>query len=185
MGELDRALYTWFQAWRLEGKAVSESALIGKAKKLKGDLGVEEECNLSMGWLRNFNERHGIHRRKVQGERNSTEHKATENFSQEFLCPIRAPHKVSPEQVYETPLFWRCLPTSTLSAYNEKEAVGFKLNKDRIMMLTCANAAVTHKCKLFVVGRFKKLRAFKNLVHSPVYYDASDKAWMTATGMLI
>ena len=130
MGELDRALYMWFQARRSEGNAVSGPALIDEAKQPKGDLGIEEECNFSVGWIHNFKERHGIRRLKVQGERNSADHKAAENFSQEFLCLIRE-HKVSPEQVYnadETALCWRCLPTSTLSTYTEKEAVGFKLN---------------------------------------------------------
>ena len=47
-------------------------------------------------------------------------------------------------------------------------------------MLPCANTAGTHKCKLFVVGRFKKPRTFKNLVHPPVHYDTSNNAWMTA-----
>ena len=30
------------------------------------------------------------------------------------------------------------------------------------------------------MGRFKKPRAFKNLVHFPVHYDATQSAWMTA-----
>ena len=79
----------------------------------------------------------------------------------------------------ETALFWRCLPTSTLSAHTETEAVGFKLNKVRLTLMPCFNAAGTHKCKLFVVGRYNMPRAFKNMVHFPVHYDASESAWMT------
>jgi len=59
-------------------------------------------------------------------------------------------HDVSPDQVYnadETALFWRCLPTSTLASYAEKEAVGFKLYKERITVLPCANVSGTsYKC---------------------------------------
>ena len=139
MQELDSALYMWFQARRLEGKAASGPALIDEAKKLKGDLQIEGECNFFMGWLRNFKEQHGVRRLKVQGECNSTNHNTAENFTEEFQRLIRE-HKVSPEHVYnadETPLFWRCLPTSRLSAYTEREAVGFKVNKDGVTMLLC------------------------------------------------
>ena len=55
----------------------------------------------------------------------------------------------------------------------------FKVSKDRATLLPCANAAGTHKCKLLVVGRYKKPRAFKNMVHPPVHYDATENAWMT------
>ena len=182
MQDLDRALYLWFQARRSEGKAVSGPALIDEAKKLKDDLGIEGECTFSVGWLRNLKERHGLHRLKGQGEQQPADHHTASNFSEEFRRLIRE-HNVTPEQVYnadETALFWRCLPTSTLSAYTEREAVGFKVNKDRVTLLSCANAAGTHKCKLFVVGCYKKPRAFKNMVHPPVHYDASENAWMTA-----
>ena len=59
--------------------------------------------------------------------------------------------------------------------------MGFKMNKDTVTLLPCAIIAGTHKLKLFVIGKFKKTRAFKNLVHFPVHYDASENAWMTAT----
>ena len=124
LGELDRGLYLWFQARRSEGKAVSGPALIEEAKKLKDRLGIEEECDFSVGWLRNFKQRHGIRRLKVQGERRSADTAAADSFSEEFLSLIRE-HGVTPEQVYnadKTALFWRCLPTSTLSAHTE--AVG-------------------------------------------------------------
>ena len=149
MQDLDRALYLWFQPRRSEGKAVTGPALVDKAKKLKDDLGIEAECSFSVGWLRNFKQRHGIRRLKAQGERQSADHDAAKNLSEEFRRLIRE-HNVSTEQVYnadETALFWRCLPTSTLSAYTEREAVGFKVNKDRVTLLPCAKAACTHKCK--------------------------------------
>ena len=182
MVDLDQALYFWFQARRLEGKAESGPALIDEAKKLKNDLRIEGECTFSMGWLQNFKERHDTRRLKVQGEQQSADHDAASNFSEEFRHLIRE-HYVTPEQVYkadETALFWHCLSMSTLSAYTEREAVGFKVNKDRVTLLPCANAAGTHKCKLFVVGRYKKQRPFKNMVHPPVHYDKSENALITA-----
>ena len=169
MVDLDRAFYLWFQARHSEGKAVSGPALIDEAKKLKDDLGIEGDCTFSVGWLWNFKERHGICRLKVQGERQSANHDATSNFSEEFRRLIRE-HSVTPEQVYN----------ADETAYTEREAVGFKVNKDHVTLLPCANSAGTHKCKLFVVGRYKKPRAFKNMVHPPVHYDTSEKVWMTA-----
>ena len=86
---------------------------------------------------------------------------------------------MTPEQVHnadETALFRRCLPTSTMLAYTKREAVAFKVNKDHVTLLPCANAASTHKCKLFVVGRYKNPRAFKNMVHPPVHYNATENA---------
>ena len=123
---------------------MSGPSLIDEAKKLKDDLGIEGECTFSVGWLRNFKER-----LKVQGERQSADHAAASNFSEEFRHLIRE-HNKTPEQVCnadETALFWRCLPMSTLSAYTGREAVGFKVNKDRVTLLPCTNAAGTHKCK--------------------------------------
>ena len=180
MQDLDRTLYLWFQARRSEGKAVSGPALVDEAKMLKDGLGIEG-CSFSVGCLCNFKQKHGIRKLKMQGERQSADHDAAENFSEEFRHLIR--EHVSPEQVYnadESALFWSFLPTSTLSAYTEREATGFKVNTDRVMLLPCANAAGTHKCKLFVIGAYKKPRTFKNLVHPPVHYNASESAWMTA-----
>ena len=84
MQDLDRALYLWFQARHFEGKAVSGPALIDEAKKLKDDLGIEGDYTFSVGWLRNFNERHGIRRLEVQGERQSADHDAASNYSEEL-----------------------------------------------------------------------------------------------------
>ena len=113
-----------------------------RPKNFKDRLGIEEECDFSVGWLRNFKQRHGILRLKVQGKRRSADTAAADSFSEEFLSLIRE-HGVTPEQVYnadETALFWQCLPTSTLSAHTETEAVGFKLSKDKLTILPCAKA---------------------------------------------
>ena len=101
---------------------MSGPALIEEARKLKSDLGIEEECSFSLGWLHNFKTRHGIRKLKIQGERSFADHEAADNFSQEFNHLIRE-RNVSPEQVYnadETALFWHCLPTSTLLMMTKK-----------------------------------------------------------------
>lgn len=55
---------------------------------------------------------------------------------------------------------------------------GFKMNKDRITVLCCANASGTHKLRLAVVGKSKNPRAFKNVKNLPVHYYNQKAAWM-------
>lgn len=47
-------------------------------------------------------------------------------------------------------------------------------------MFLCGNASGDRKLKLFVIGKYKKPRAFKNLVHLPVIYEVQSNAWTTA-----
>ncbi|XP_035212156.1 jerky protein homolog [Stegodyphus dumicola] len=153
--QLDSVLFKWFSAVRSEGKPVTGPMIVEKAKKFGQDLGVaESECNYSDGWLRNFKFRHGIRRLDVTGEK-----------------------------IYnadETGLLWRCLPTSTLAGGGEKAAKGLKKNKDRLTVLLCANVSGNHRVTPFVIGKSAKPRAFKNVTHLPVQYDAQSNAWITA-----
>uniref|UniRef100_K7F9V3 DDE-1 domain-containing protein n=1 Tax=Pelodiscus sinensis TaxID=13735 RepID=K7F9V3_PELSI len=109
-------------------------------------------------------------------------HVAAEEYSAIFEQLVEE-HRLSPCQMYnadETGLLWRCLPNSTLVGGGEKAAHGFKMNKDRITVLVCANASGTHKLKLLVIGKYKKPRAFKTLMSLPVIYEAQWNAWMTS-----
>lgn len=44
------------------------------------------------------------------------------------------------------------------------------MNKDRTAVLLCSNASGGHKLKSFVIGKYKKPRAFKGLPNFPVIY---------------
>lgn len=84
-------------------------------------------------------------------------------------------------QVYnadETGLFWRHIPESTLAGSKENNPPGHKKNKERITVLTCANAMGTHRLPLLVIGKSKSPRALKG-VQLQVEYNSSGKAWMT------
>ncbi|XP_035217924.1 jerky protein homolog [Stegodyphus dumicola] len=172
-----------FSAVRFEGKPVTGPMIVEKAKKFGQDLGVaESECNYSDGWLRNFKFRHGIRRLDVTGETLSANPNSAEKYKDEFE-KIVADNDLTPEQIYnadETGLLWRCLPTSTLAGGGEKAAKGFKKNKDRLTVLLCANASGNHRVTPFVIGKSAKPRAFKNVTHLPVQYDAQSNAWITA-----
>ncbi|KFM61616.1 Jerky protein-like protein, partial [Stegodyphus mimosarum] len=181
--QLDSVLFKWFSAVRSEGKPVTGPMIVEKAKKFGQDLGVaESECNYSDGWLRNFKFRHGIRRLDVTGETLSANQNSAEKYKDEFE-KIVADNDLTPEQIYnadETGLLWRCLPTSTLAGGGEKAAKGFKKNKDRLTVLLCANASGNHRVTPFVIGKSAKPRAFKNVTHLPVQYDAQSNAWITA-----
>lgn len=55
-----------------------------------------------------------------------------------------------------------------------------KLIKYRLTIAPCSNADGTHKLPLFVIGKSKKPRAFKNINLSslPVYYRNQKSTWM-------
>ncbi|KAH0818470.1 hypothetical protein GEV33_004321 [Tenebrio molitor] len=53
-------------------------------------------------------------------------------------------HNFKASQIYnadEIGLYWRAMPKRTLAHDTEKSAAGFKMNKDRITVLCCANAS--------------------------------------------
>lgn len=88
------------------------------------------------------------------------------------------------EQVYncdETGLNWKALPQKTLATVSEKSAAGFKVQKDRITVMVCANASGNHRLPLLVIGKSKKPRAFKNLNMAafPANYCNQKSAWMS------
>ena len=66
-------------------------------------------------------------------------------------------------QVYnydETDLYWKALPSKTLASQKEKTVPGYKVCKERVTILACANVTGDHKLKL---RKAKKPRALKNL----------------------
>uniref|UniRef100_K7GDC9 HTH CENPB-type domain-containing protein n=1 Tax=Pelodiscus sinensis TaxID=13735 RepID=K7GDC9_PELSI len=179
MAQLVVALFKWFSAKRSEGKPITGPVLIEKAKQFHSQMNINKSC-VFRGWLRNFKDRHGIRKLDISGEQKSANHVAAEEYSAIFEQLVEE-HRLSPCQMYnadETGLLWHCLPNSTLVGGGEKAAHGFKMNKDRITVLVCANASGTHKLKLLVIGKYKKPRAFKTLTSLPVIYEAQGNAWM-------
>lgn len=58
---------------------------------------------------------------------------------------------LSQDDVYnadETGLNWKALPKKSLASRQENVARGFKVSKERDTIMTCANAAGTHKFSL-------------------------------------
>jgi hypothetical protein len=79
---------------------------------------------------------------------------------------------------YNTEIFLRTLPTSTLTGAGETKASRLKQNKDRLTVPACADTASTHKIKLLVIGKYNCFRAFKGISHLQVACKAQESAWV-------
>uniref|UniRef100_A0A7M4F5K3 DDE-1 domain-containing protein n=1 Tax=Crocodylus porosus TaxID=8502 RepID=A0A7M4F5K3_CROPO len=155
--QLDKILYEWFALKCLDGAPIS------------GSMQIKKSCVFSAGWL--FD---------VCREKKSADHEVAEKYCG-FFQKLVVEHGVSPEQICdanETGLSWCCLPTTTLIGAGEVGAVDFKQSKDHLTVLMCANAAGTHRIKLLLVGKFRRPRAFKGVIHIPVEYKVQTNVWM-------
>ncbi|KFM64756.1 Jerky protein, partial [Stegodyphus mimosarum] len=177
----DKVMIEWVRQRRSEGVSLTGPMLMAQAKIFHEEMNLKTECTYSTGWLTKFKNRHGITQLKISGENTLTDTEATELFADEFIELITS-EELSPEQIYnadETGLFWQYVPRNTLATSAEKAPTGVKDSKARLTILACANAAGTHKCKLFVIGKHTRPQAFKGVTILPVIYRANKRAWMT------
>ncbi|XP_044005578.1 jerky protein homolog-like [Aphidius gifuensis] len=143
-------------------------------------LGGTEDFKASTGWLQKFKNCHGIRKLKVQGESLSAYSNAAEEFNEKFSSIIDE-EEYGKDDIYnadETGLNWRSLLKKSLAARQESAARGFEVSKEKITIMTCANAAGTHKLPLLVIGKSKKPRCLKNVTSLPVTYTAQKSAWI-------
>jgi hypothetical protein len=111
----------------------------------------------------------------------SANHEHEEEYVSD-LSKLVQEHRFTPEQIYnmdETGLFWRCLLERTFVCSDEKAASNVKESRERVTVLTCANAAGTHKCKLMVIGKSAKPQALKGIKIFSMIYHANKRAWIT------
>ena len=76
-------------------------------------------------------------------------------------------------------LFYQCLPNKTLHLKSEK-CSGGKNSKIRITGLAAANS-VGDKLPMFVTGKSKAPKCFKNVTSLPCRYRSQKKSWMDST----
>ena len=82
-------------------------------------------------------------------------------------------------QIYnadEFGLFYRAQPEKSLHLQDER-CVGGKHSKLRLTELAAANAA-GEKVPMFVIGKLKSPRCFKNIKHLLCCYRSQSKSWM-------
>ncbi|XP_050305586.1 jerky protein homolog-like [Anthonomus grandis grandis] len=168
--ELDDAMTKWFLQKRSVGVPISGPMCTRQAEK-----------------FHKFKKRRGIRELAVQGEKLSANEVAMVEFCYD-LENLIIEHDLKPEQVYngdETGLYWKAMPRRTLVVASETSAPGFKVSKDRLTVLCCANASGTHKLRLAVIGKSKNPRAFKNIKRLPVDYYNQKAAWMDRAVLLL
>lgn len=76
-------------------------------------------------------------------------------------------------------LMYKSQPNSSLVVKNEKCQKG-KFAKDHLTLLLTCNASRTEKFKPFVIERFAKPHAFRNVKSLPLDYTSRTKAWMAS-----
>nr|XP_033328818.1 tigger transposable element-derived protein 1-like [Megalopta genalis] len=81
----------------------------------------------------------------------------------------------------ETGLWWKKMPSRTFISKKENTAPGFKVSKDRLMLLLCSNASGVFMTKPLLVYRSLNSRALKGVNRNtlPVYWKANPRAWVT------
>lgn len=179
---LEDAMYIWFTQRRSLGEPISGPLICEKALQFNEQLNGPRDFKASSGWLKNFKSRHGIRELDIQGEKLSSDLAAGRTFIEKFIKDALE-KGYSRDDVYnadETGVNWRALPRKSLASRREQSAPGFKVSKERITAMVCANASGEHKIKLLVIGKSKNPRSFKNVHTLPVSYTSQNSAWMSS-----
>ncbi|XP_042899743.2 tigger transposable element-derived protein 4-like [Parasteatoda tepidariorum] len=177
--DLDEALLKWMKVQRSADLPVSGPILKVQAEKFAEQFGYSEFV-CSNGWIDRFKVRHGITFGKICGEAKSANMADIAKWLSEKWPGIREGYAA--DDIYnadETGIFYNVTPQYILKFKGEK-CVGGKLSKNRLTALVCSNMSGTNKKKLFIIGKSKNPRCFKNVKKLPVDYDHSRKAWMTS-----
>ncbi|CAM5131851.1 unnamed protein product [Natator depressus] len=193
--QLGRAVFTWFTQEYSDSTPISSDIIRKQAEKLKKDLDFRRsdedtsahqgnKFKASSGWLNRFKKCHGIRQVTISGETCSADIKACDEYSLK-LQEIIIEGGYALEQIYnadETSLCYRMLPDRTLASRTEEQkAEGFKVIKERVMILFCVNKTGSHKLKPLCIGKSRSPRAFhhKNMDSLSFIYHHSKNAWMT------
>lgn len=181
-GDVDDAVYMWYQQKRLAGVHVRGVELQATAERFAQCFG-RTDFKASTGWLFRFRNRHAIGNRKVCGEQLlSSTSENVEQFRQKLSVLIKE-EKLCIAQLYsgnETDFFWKSMPENTQASRKDICLPGRKINKERLSALLCANADGTHKLKSIIIGKSKLPRSIKEDIRTlPVIYRPSKEVWFT------
>ena len=173
---VDSAIFKWFLNMRSDNVPLSASVIQEKAVMFAKDLNVEN-YQASDGWLRRWKERNNITFKTVSGESNSATPDMVNSWSETSLPTLLSNYEL--KTIYnadEFGLFFQCLPNKTYQVKSEK-CSGGKLSEIRFTDMAAANA-VGEKLPLFVIGKAKKPRCFKNVKFLPCRNRSQRKSWM-------
>jgi len=178
--EVEECIFMWFIQRRSSGQPISGPLLCEKAIFFNTKLNGDSTFKASSGWLEKFKERHGIRELEIHGEKLSADVPSANTFIDTLKAFVEK-EGFDEEFIYnadETGLNWKKLPNKSLASRRENTAPGYKTSKERVTIMVCANATGRHRLPLFVIGKSKTPRCFKNIRSLPVEYDHQKKAWM-------
>lgn len=181
----DKTLFEWFKQQRSSGTPISGAILKAKALELNKVVGDATDFKASNDWLDRFKKRYEIRQLSMQGEQLSSDNVAAENFKGTLRAYLEE-KGYTEDEIYnadETGLYFKSLPRKTLAAGNERQASGFKDQKERVTVMCCANASGSHKITPLLIGKSKNLRCFSKSEKEklPVKYTNNRSAWMDRT----
>ena len=141
---------------------------------------VDREGNKSLFLIFIFF-RHNVTFKTVVGESNSVQPETVASWFEPTLPTLLSNYKL--EDIFnadEFGLFYQCLPNKTLHLKSGKCSKGGKNSKIRITGLAAANC-VGDKLPMFVIGKSRAPRCFKNVTSLPCRYRSQKKSWMNST----
>ncbi|XP_057310302.1 tigger transposable element-derived protein 6-like [Hydractinia symbiolongicarpus] len=141
---------------------------------------VNNKSFIQVGICFIFYFRHNVTFKTVVGESSSVQPDMIASWFETTLPTLLTNYKL--EDIYnadEFGLFYQCLPNKTYH-YKSEKCSGGKNSKVRITGLAAANA-VGDKLPMFVIGKSKKPRCFKNVTSLPCRYRAQKKSWMDSS----
>ena len=136
-----------------------------------------ENFHASDGWFDRWKKRYSVSFKKISGEGNACTNEMTAPWAETTLPTMLSKYELN--QIYnadEFGLFYRAQPEKSLHLKDER-CVGGKHSKLRLTGLAAANA-VGGKLPMFVIGKSKSPRCFKNIKHLPCRYRSQNKSWM-------
>lgn len=177
--DLDKCLLQWFKNQRSKNVPITGPILREKANEF-GQLLGKQNYHCSEGWINRFRSRHNIVFGKISGEAASVPDGVPETWLQTVFQEIRKGY--TDDEIFnadETGLFYRMTYDKTMKFKGER-CTGGKMSKERITVMVAANMTGSEKRKLFVIGKAKRPRCFRNVKSLPVVYEHNKKAWMTS-----
>nr|XP_029723027.1 jerky protein homolog-like [Aedes albopictus] len=185
--DLEEALFMWMLQERNKKHILTPDAVKVKAELLfkmfkeKERYSNEMEFVATNGWYDRFRKRYGLRMMTVSGEKASGDVEAFASFK-ENLMQIILTNGYEKHEIYnadESGLFFKMLPSRTLTLHDEDIAEGRKVIKSRVTFMPCCNVDGTNKLPLMLLGTAENPRSLpKDKSLLPVYYRSSKKAWM-------
>ena len=167
---VDQAIFNWFLNMRSQNSPLSASMIQEKAVISAKELNFQA----SDGWLRRGKE---IIFKTVSRESKSVTPEMVSAWSKTSLPTLLSIYDLKGiYNAYEFGLFYQCFPNKTYQLKSEKY-YGGKLSIIRITGMDAANA-MSDKLPMFVIGKVKNPRGFKNNNFLFCRYRNQRESWM-------